>query len=68
MSQKQQLEASAWLQNQKGLKILIGELGEVTITNGVTVEVTGIGFVDTVRKLQNILKNKTRNEITCFGN
>lgn len=66
MSQQQQIEASDWLQNQKGLKILIGEHGKVTITNGVTVEITGVGFVDTVRKVQHVLKNKTSNETSCF--
>mgnify|MGYP000088199130 CR=1 FL=1 len=66
MSRQQEINASRWIQNQEGLKVLIGEHGSVTITNGVTVEVTGVGFVDAVRKVQQVLKYKTNNESICF--
>ena len=66
MSQQQEIDAARWIQHQKGLKVLIGDYGEVTLTNGVTVEATGIGFVDTVRKFKYILKNKRSNKNRCF--
>ena len=64
--EKREREAARWIQNQPGLKVLIGDYGRVTLTNGVTVEVTGIGFVDVVRKAQHILKNKRSGVKACF--
>ena len=64
--EKRELEAARWIQNQPRLKVLIGDYGRVTLTNGVTVEVTGIGFVDVVRKVKDVLKNKSAEKTTCF--
>lgn len=51
-----ELSALKWLQNQSGLKVLIGKDQQITITDGFTVEITGTGFLDTVVKLQKTLR------------
>jgi len=59
---KNQIEAAHWLQNQEGLKILIGKNGSVTVTDGVEVEYTGIGFTGVFNGVQNILRTIEKNE------
>ena len=49
-------QAVEWLENSPGLKLIIGKKREVTITNGVTITVTGVGIVDTVMEVQDVLK------------
>lgn len=58
-----ELSALKWLQNQSGLKVLIGKNRQITITDGFTVEITGNGFLDTVVKLQKTLREMKQNEI-----
>ena len=58
-----ELTALKWLQNQSGLKVLIGKDQQITITDGFTVEITGKGFLDTVVKLQKTLWEMRQNEI-----
>jgi hypothetical protein len=52
-----ELSALKWLQDQSGLKVLIGKNKQITITDGFTVEITGTGFLDTVVKLQKTLRD-----------
>jgi hypothetical protein len=52
-----ELSALKWLQDQSGLKVLIGKNKQITITDGFTVEITGTGFLDTLVKLQKTLRD-----------
>lgn len=49
-------QAVEWIENSPGLTLIIGKKREVTITNGVTVQVTSTGIVDTVMEVQDVLK------------
>lgn len=51
-----ELEALRWVQDQPGLKMLVGKDRRITLTNGQTVEISGNGLLDTVVKLQNVLR------------
>lgn len=66
MSEKLELEAARWIQNQPGLKIEIGKNGAVVITNGVTVYAEEVGFVRSVEKTRNILKTMGAKTNTCL--
>ena len=49
-------QAIEWLENSPGVTLIVGKKREVTITNGMTVQVTGIGIVDTTLMVQDVLK------------
>jgi hypothetical protein len=51
-----QLDALRWLEKQAGLKIIIGKDKHVTLTDGMTVETSDVGILNTVVKLQKIIK------------
>jgi hypothetical protein len=50
-----ELEAARWLEQQAGARIDIGENGQITITDGCSVKVTGTGFLDAVIQMQSVL-------------
>ena len=56
-----ELDATRWVQDQPGLKLVVGKDREITITNGVTVEVKAIGILAAVIEIQKILKTMTDN-------
>lgn len=61
-------DAFHWVENQSGLKILIGKDRKVTLTNGTTLEVTARGLLAAVMKAQKVLRviqSTTRTE-TCM--
>ena len=49
-------QAVDWIENTPGLTLIVGKKQEVTITNGMTVRVTGNGIVNTVMEVQDVLK------------
>ena len=55
-------QAVEWIENSPGLTLIIGKKREVTITNGVTVQVTSTGIVDTVMEVQDVLKQIRKGE------
>ena len=55
-------QAINWLENQRGLTLIVGKKQEVTITNGMTVQVTGTGIVNTVVEVQDVLKQMREGE------
>jgi len=51
-----EIDAYRWLENQTGLQILIGKDRHITLTDGMTVEIVGIGILDAVSNLMGILR------------
>ena len=51
-----QLEALKWLEQQDGLHVIVGKDKHVTLTDGMSVEISGTGLLDAVVKLQKTLK------------
>ena len=49
-------QAVEWIENTPGLVLIVGKKQEITITNGMTVRVTGTTIVGTVIELQDVLK------------
>ena len=52
-----ELTALKWLERQKGLIVFIGDDRGITLTDGFNVEISGVGFLDAVVKLQKVLKD-----------
>lgn len=48
-------QAMNWIETCPGLSVIVGKNRAVTLTDGSTVEVEGIGIVDAVNKLQEVL-------------
>ena len=53
--------ALKWLEKQQYLRILVGKNGQITMTDGQTVEVTDQGIVKTFEKLQKTLRKMNAN-------
>lgn len=55
-------QAIDWIENSPNLTLIVGKKREIIITNGVTVQVTGTGIVDTFIKVQDVLKQMRVND------
>ncbi len=58
-----ELDACRWLEKQTGLKLLVGKDRKITLTDGMSVEISGVGILGAVvnltRTLQELEDNGT---------
>ena len=51
-----ELDACRWLEKQVGLKMLVGKDRKITLTDGMSVEISGVGMLGAVVNLTKTLR------------